>query len=201
MKRAFAFGLVATLLAATGPISAATFTVTNTDDAGAGSLRQAILDANASAGADDIVFAIAGPGVHTIALASSLPPINEGVILDGYSQAGSSPNTLPADQGLNTVLAIEIAGTGVTNFDPCLTVNVGNSDVLVMAIQGLVINRCKNSAISISDGADGALVWGISSAPIRPARSGPTRTSLRTSGCGSSPTSSRSAARHPSSAT
>ncbi len=160
MKRAFAFGLAATLLAATGPISAATFTVTNTDDAGAGSLRQAILDANASAGADDIVFAIAGPGVHTIALASSLPPINEGVILDGYSQPGSSPNTLPADQGLNTVLAIEIAGTGVTNFDPCLTVNVGNSDVLVMAIQGLVINRCKNSAISISDGADGALVWG-----------------------------------------
>ena len=58
------------------------------------------------------------------------------------------------------MLTIEIDGTGVTNFDPCLTVNVGNSDVLVMAVQGLVINRCKNSAISISDGADGALVWG-----------------------------------------
>ena len=70
MKRAFAFGLAATLLAATGPISAVTFTVTNTNDAGAGSLRQAILDANASAGADDIVFAIPGPGVHTIVLAS-----------------------------------------------------------------------------------------------------------------------------------
>ena len=147
MKRAFAFGLAATLLAATGPISAVTFTVTNTNDSGAGSLRQAILDANASAGADDIVFAIPGPGVHTIVLASSLPPINEGVILDGYSQPGSSPNTLPANQGLNTVLTIEIDGTGVTNFDPCLTVNVGNSDVLVMAVHGLVINRCKNSAI------------------------------------------------------
>ena len=35
---------------------AATFTVTNTNDAGAGSLRQAILDANAAAGADNIVF-------------------------------------------------------------------------------------------------------------------------------------------------
>ena len=58
------------------------------------------------------------------------------------------------------MLTIEIDGTGVTNFDPCLTINVGNSDVLVMAVQGLVINRCKNSAISISDGADGALVWG-----------------------------------------
>ena len=157
MPRVF---LSAVLLAASFEAAAATFTVTNTNDSGAGSLRQAILDANASFGPDDIVFAIAGSGVHTIVLASSLPPINEGVILDGYSQPGSSPNTLPAGQGLNTVLTVEIDGTGVTNFDPCLTVNVGNSDILVMAIQGLVINRCKNSAISISDGADGALVWG-----------------------------------------
>jgi len=35
---------------------AATFTVTNTNNAGAGSLRQAILDANAAAGTDNIVF-------------------------------------------------------------------------------------------------------------------------------------------------
>ena len=68
MKRAFAFGLAATLLAATGPISAATFTVTNTNDAGAGSLRQAILDANGDFTTDQIVFAIPGSGVHTITL-------------------------------------------------------------------------------------------------------------------------------------
>jgi hypothetical protein len=36
--------------------SAATFPVTNTNDSGAGSLRQAILDANAMAGADTINF-------------------------------------------------------------------------------------------------------------------------------------------------
>jgi len=36
--------------------AAATFTVTNANDAGAGSLRQAVLDANAAAGADQIVF-------------------------------------------------------------------------------------------------------------------------------------------------
>lgn len=35
---------------------AATYTVTNGNDSGAGSLRQAILDANASGGADEIVF-------------------------------------------------------------------------------------------------------------------------------------------------
>ncbi|MEP6923260.1 MAG: hypothetical protein ABI954_02240, partial [Pyrinomonadaceae bacterium] len=36
--------------------AAATFTVTNTNDTGAGSLRQAILDANAAAGDDIIAF-------------------------------------------------------------------------------------------------------------------------------------------------
>jgi hypothetical protein len=36
------------------PAQAATFTVTVTNDSGAGSLRQAILDANAAAGEDTI---------------------------------------------------------------------------------------------------------------------------------------------------
>jgi hypothetical protein len=44
----------------------ATFTVTTDADAGPGSLRQAILDANAAAGADDIHFALPGEGVHAI---------------------------------------------------------------------------------------------------------------------------------------
>src|SRR4051812_32606647 len=39
-----------------GRVVPATFTVTNDADAGAGSLRQAILDANARAGADDVAF-------------------------------------------------------------------------------------------------------------------------------------------------
>jgi predicted outer membrane repeat protein len=45
-------------LAATGSAQAATITVTNLNDEGAGSLRQAVLDANQNgAGSDDIVFA------------------------------------------------------------------------------------------------------------------------------------------------
>ena len=140
--------------------AAATFTVTNTSDSGPGSLRQAILDANGNFVPDHILFAIPGSGVHTIALGSALPPIDEPVILDGYSQPGSSPNTLPADQGLDTVLTIEIDGTGVTDSSPCLTINVGNSELLVMAVQGLVINRCKNAALLIGATAEGALVWG-----------------------------------------
>lgn len=68
--------------------SLATYTVTNIDDSGAGSLRQAIIDANTAAGADTIVFSIAGSGAHTISLASALPLINGELIIDGSSQTG-----------------------------------------------------------------------------------------------------------------
>ena len=53
---------LALLLACPAAALAATFTVTTTDDAGAGSLRQAVLDANATAGSDDILFNRGSPG-------------------------------------------------------------------------------------------------------------------------------------------
>ncbi len=76
--------------------SAAFGSRTNTNDSGPGSLRQAILDANATPGADTIAFNIPGTGVHTISPLSSLPALTDdaGVTIDGYTQPGSSPNTL-----------------------------------------------------------------------------------------------------------
>src|SRR5438093_4521515 len=50
----------------------AVFTVSSTADVGAGSLRQAILDANAAPGADSIRFAI-GTGLQSISPSSALP--------------------------------------------------------------------------------------------------------------------------------
>jgi len=106
---------LAVLLAAVATIgTAATYTVTSTADSGAGTLRQAILDANANPGADTIAFNVTGSGVHTIALTSALPYITDAVTIDGYTQAGSSPNTHAVGQGLDTVLTIEIDGTGAT---------------------------------------------------------------------------------------
>src|SRR4051794_13939532 len=58
---------------------AATFTVTNTNESGAGSLRQAILNANGNPGADLIDFKIPGGGVHTIFVKSNLPTITDPV--------------------------------------------------------------------------------------------------------------------------
>lgn len=83
--------LLPILIASIARISASTFVVTNTSDSGSGSLRQAITDANThpnSAGVDNVQFNISGAGVHTITLASALPDITEGVMLDGWSQPG-----------------------------------------------------------------------------------------------------------------
>ena len=67
------FPRLALLLLAAGPLGAATFTVTTTADSGAGSLRQAITDANSNVGSQTIQFAIPCPGVHTITPATPLP--------------------------------------------------------------------------------------------------------------------------------
>src|ERR1035438_8088681 len=65
---------------------AAIYTVTSTADSGAGTLRQAITDANGSPGLDTITFNISGSGVHTISPSSALPSITDPVIIDGTSQ-------------------------------------------------------------------------------------------------------------------
>ena len=60
----------------------ATFTVTNLHNAGAGSLRQAIIEANEQPGPDTIDFAVAG----TIRVGrTSLPAITDTVTIDGSS--------------------------------------------------------------------------------------------------------------------
>ena len=128
-------------------LSAATFNVTTNADAGAGSLRQAITDANGAAGADTIAFAIPGTGPHTIALASALPAITQPLTIDGYTQSGSSANTNPVGQGLNTVLMIEVDGT-TAGGNPCIRIQA--SDV---TIKGLVVNRCTGSNITLVAGA------------------------------------------------
>jgi len=56
-------------------ITPATYTVVNNLDSGTGSLRQAILDANANAGNDQIIFNLTGTSPYTITLGSALPTI------------------------------------------------------------------------------------------------------------------------------
>jgi Ca2+-binding RTX toxin-like protein len=65
----------------TGSAQAADFTVSNLNDSGTGSLRQAILDANAAPGADRVLFQSALSGQVT--LASQLPEVSGAVEILG----------------------------------------------------------------------------------------------------------------------
>lgn len=84
------------------PVQAATYTVTTTNEDGAGSLNQAIIDANANPGADQIDFNIAGAGPHRITISSPMARPTEQVTINGLSQSGSVCN------GASTELMIEL---------------------------------------------------------------------------------------------
>ncbi len=85
---------------------AADIFVMNTNDNGAGSLRQAIIDANASPGADDIFLWTVSP---TISLASDLPAITESVAIYG---PGSFRLTI--DGNGNQVFLVNSAGVNLS---------------------------------------------------------------------------------------
>jgi IPT/TIG domain-containing protein/S-layer family protein len=140
---------------AAAPLEAVDFPVTNANDMGAGSLRQAILDANLTAAADSISFNILGSGVHTIALATPLPAITQPLTIDGYTQPGSSPNTQDTTQGLNTVLQIEINGAAAGASAICIDIAAANT-----TIKGLVINNCGATGIRIGNTASNAVIEG-----------------------------------------
>jgi hypothetical protein len=125
------FGLLALTATAT------TYTVTTTADSGAGSLRQAILDANTNAGADAIAFDVPGSGVHTITPLTALPAITQSLTIDGYTQAGASPNTNPFGQPWNAVILIEIDGENLGANNAGLSLSSGT-----LVVRGLAINRC-----------------------------------------------------------
>lgn len=74
--------------------NASIITVTSTADSGAGTLRQAIASANAAPGPQTIRFNLAGSCPRLIVLDSELPDITDELIIDGYSQPGSSANTM-----------------------------------------------------------------------------------------------------------
>jgi IPT/TIG domain/S-layer homology domain len=146
MKRILASSLFALLA---GRLGASTYTVTTTADSGAGSLRQAILDANANPGADSIAFAIPGSGVHTISPMTVLPTITGPVTIDGYTQSGASANTDPA--GDDAVLVIELDGTNESGTGIGINLGAGSDG---STVRGLVVGHWKAQGFSVSSGGN-----------------------------------------------
>src|SRR3989442_9321734 len=121
-----------------------TFTVTNTQSSGAGSLAQAILDANANPGADTIAFNIPGSGPRRII--AVLPAITDTVTIDGRTQPGYSGTPIITLDGNNSV-----AGNG-------FTINAPNCTVRSIAIFNFKGTGANGNGISIS--TNGNLIVG-----------------------------------------
>jgi titin len=155
--RRFAFAVTAALTMCL-PLTAAaargaTVTVTGTADNvtldGAVTLREAIGAINAQADSGDVVasgdpygtndtiaFAIGGGGPQTIGVGMlPLPTITKPVLVDGYTQPGSSANTLAL--GNDAVLNVVLQGTSGSGAHG-LEVGTGGNGTI---IRGLVLQR------------------------------------------------------------
>ena len=130
--------MLASLVFLSHTVLGATFTVTTTSDSGAGSLRQAILDA--TNGTDTIEFQIPGSPPFTIMPTLALPRLTSPVIINATTQPGY------VDQPV-VVLDGTLAGGVVVG----LVVGGGGSTVRGLAINGFTADgiRLDSSGNSI----------------------------------------------------
>ena len=144
--------------------------VTNCNDSGPGSLRDAILAANSNAGADEIIFNLdpniagydADIGVWTIEPLSALPAINDdSLAIIGFTQTEYGGDTNPNGP--------EVRINGVNTSEYASGIKVQASDVLIFGLiingfgQGIDIRQASNVQISgcyIGINADGSTAGG-----------------------------------------
>ena len=131
----------------------ATRIVTNTNDSGDGSLRQAILDANANPDYSFITFDIPGGCPQVIYPASALPSITQGVRIDAWSQPGSHSNTSPT--GDNAFRCVILNGSGAI----ATGIDFAGSASTQFWLQGIAIGGFTGSGLRLSGGTDD-LIWG-----------------------------------------
>lgn len=126
----------------------ASFEVTNLADNGAGSLRQALLDANSMAGADTITFSVNG----TINLEGSLPSINDNVMING-----PGANLLTVRRNIGGTYRIFTVNAGVTATISGLTLTNGLQDNGggILNTGTLTVNNCVITGNTAPDGGGG----------------------------------------------
>lgn len=126
---------------------AATYTVSNLDDGGAGSLRQAITDANGNGGADIIDFNDLN---GTINLSGNLPQITGPVTINGQQATSVSINT----SGESSCLEFNAGSTG--------SIVKGLTCVGAGAANGIVIGSGVDVTVGGTSAGEGVNVSGVS---------------------------------------
>lgn len=163
MKIRFPYLLIVLCVLSVLPVGAraATFTVTNTNDSGAGSLRQAVLDANAAAGADEIRFSLPA-AVQTITLRTGEITFTDSVTVNGTSAKTLiiSGNGTPFGGIRSRVFRI-VSGAAVTLNN--LTVRDGNgagaSDSNGGGIRNEGLLSLNSVAVTNNSGSDGGGIY------------------------------------------
>lgn len=134
-----------------------TFTVTNLSNSGAGSLRQAIDDANANAGADSIVFQA---GLTGTIVESSLPQL---VITESVEILGPGADQLTIDAQNRVRVFYLLSSSEVSDITISgLTLANGNSQTGGAVIdwgENLTIEQCVISGNVATGGAGGGAIY------------------------------------------
>jgi hypothetical protein len=138
-------------------VPAATFTVTNLNDSGAGSLRQALADANVTPGADTILFQ---PGLSgTITLTTGELHISDSLTITGPGagaitvSGNNASRVFNIDDGTTALSNVKISG---------LTISTGNVALISQSGGGILNNETLTlTACSLSDNSafTGAGLW------------------------------------------
>lgn len=139
--------------------------VTNTNDSGEGSLRQAISIANDAAALDDISFAIPGAGPHRITLGSAFPNLSDdGITIDGSTQSGASCGQLTT--GTQHNLEIELDGNGASH--DVLTIPATNATIRGVSIgnSGRVGINAYGAGFTAECNYIGVWADGVTAAPL-----------------------------------
>ncbi len=149
-QRGFARPIGSGVASDLGAVQTNYLTVTNLNDSGAGSLRQAIVDAN-SAGSADIVFQSGVTG--TITLASALPPIT------GNTNLAGPGAQLVTVSGAGTYAVLDIPnGSTMVNLTG-LTVANGSSTGFAGGLSNSGLTTVVNSAFSGNTGNQGGGIF------------------------------------------
>lgn len=138
MRKNFTLCLITASLLSLQSALAADFTVTSTADSGPGTLRQALIDAAASPGTDNILFNISSsPAMITL---NSALTISTPVVIDGYSQPGALAGPINARQ---LVIGLNFNGFNLSAaaYDGVI-ITTGN-----VTIKGLAIYRAQRGIV------------------------------------------------------